>query len=131
MAKPFATAWRSPLITGADYVQAVGLRRELVTEFARAMADLDLVITAAAPSEAPTFDEVSKFAIFERPSLTMPFNVTGSPAMSVRCGYTETGLPLAFQLVGRPFDEATVLKAAHAYEQTTPRRSIRPHQAST
>ena len=114
------------LTTGADYVQAMRLRRELVAEFATAMADLDLVITAAAASEAPIFDSVGKFAILERPSLTMPFNVTGSPAMSVCCGYTSAGLPLAFQLSGKPFDEATVLKAAHAYEQATPWRSIRP-----
>jgi aspartyl-tRNA(Asn)/glutamyl-tRNA(Gln) amidotransferase subunit A len=61
----------------------------------------------------------------------MPFNVTGSPAMSVCCGYTPNGLPLAFQLVGRPFDEATVLRAAHAYERATPWRSIRPTLASS
>jgi aspartyl-tRNA(Asn)/glutamyl-tRNA(Gln) amidotransferase subunit A len=114
------------LITGADYMQATRLRRELVAEFAAAMADLDLVLTAAAPSEAPTFETVSKFALFERPSLTMPFNVTGSPAMSVCCGYTEAGLPLSFQLAGKPFDEATVLKVAHAYERATSWRSVRP-----
>ena len=114
------------LITGGDYVQAVRRRRELAAEFATAMADLDLVITAASPSEAPAIDSVSKFAILERPSLTMPFNVTGSPAMSVCCGYTVAGLPLAFQLAGKPFDEATVLNAAHAYERATPWRSIRP-----
>jgi len=102
------------------------LRRELVAEFATAMVDLDLVITAAAASEAPIFDSVGKFAILERPSLTMPFNVTGTPAMSVCCGYTTDGLPLAFQLASKPFDEATVLKAAHAYERATPWRSIRP-----
>jgi aspartyl-tRNA(Asn)/glutamyl-tRNA(Gln) amidotransferase subunit A len=119
------------LVTGADYIQATRLRRELVAELATAMSDLDLVITAAAPSEAPTFDAVSKFAIFERPSLTMPFNVTGSPAMSVCCGYTEGGLPLAFQLVGKPFDEATVLNAAHAYERATSWRSIRPALSPT
>jgi aspartyl-tRNA(Asn)/glutamyl-tRNA(Gln) amidotransferase subunit A len=115
------------LLTGADYVQATRLRRELVAEFASAMADLDLVMTAAAPSEAPTFETVSKFALFERPSLTMPFNVTGSPAMAVCCGYTEAGLPLSFQLAGKPFDEATVLKVAHAYEKATSWRSVRPH----
>src|SRR6266478_8022059 len=82
------------LISGGDYVQAVRRRRELIAEFATAMADLDLAITAAAPSEAPAIDAVGKFAIFERPSLTMPFNVTGSPAMSaVCCGYTAAGLP--------------------------------------
>ena len=40
----------------------------------------------------------------------MPFNVTGSPAMSVCCGYTEAGLPLSFQIVGKPFEDATVLR---------------------
>jgi aspartyl-tRNA(Asn)/glutamyl-tRNA(Gln) amidotransferase subunit A len=114
------------LISGGDYVQAVRRRRELAAEFAAAMADLDVVITAAAPSEAPAIEAVGKFAIFERPLLTMPFNVTGSPAMSVCCGYTAAGLPLAFQLAGKPFDEATVLKLAHAYEKATAWRSIRP-----
>jgi aspartyl-tRNA(Asn)/glutamyl-tRNA(Gln) amidotransferase subunit A len=114
------------LISGGEYVQAVRRRRELVAEFATAMADLDLAITAAAPSEAPAIDAVGKFAIFERPMLTMPFNLTGTPAMSVCCGYSATGLPLAFQLAGKPFDEATVLRAAHAYETATPWRSVHP-----
>jgi aspartyl-tRNA(Asn)/glutamyl-tRNA(Gln) amidotransferase subunit A len=114
------------LISGGDYVQAVRRRRELAAEFAAAMTDFDLAITAAAPSEAPAIDAVPKFAIFERPSLTMPFNVTGTPAMSVCCGFSAAGLPLAFQLAGKPFDEATVLRAAHAYEQATTWRSVRP-----
>src|SRR5436853_881128 len=75
------------LITAADYIQAVRRRRELIAELDDAMADLDIVMTAAAPSEAPPIDAVPKFGIMERPSLTMPFNVTGSPAMSVCCGF--------------------------------------------
>jgi aspartyl-tRNA(Asn)/glutamyl-tRNA(Gln) amidotransferase subunit A len=114
------------LISGGDYVQAVRRRRELAAEFAAAMADLDLALTAAAPGEAPAIDAVGKFATFERPMLTMPFNVTGTPAMSVCCGYSAAGLPLAFQLAGKPFDEATVLRVAHAYEQATSWRSTRP-----
>jgi aspartyl-tRNA(Asn)/glutamyl-tRNA(Gln) amidotransferase subunit A len=114
------------LWTAADYVQAVRRRRELVDELDRAMAGLDLVMTAAAPSEAPKIDEVPKFAIMERPSLTMPFNVTGSPAMSVCCGFTEAGLPLSFQIVGKRFADATVLRAADAYERATPWRDRRP-----
>jgi aspartyl-tRNA(Asn)/glutamyl-tRNA(Gln) amidotransferase subunit A len=114
------------LVTGADYVQALRRRRELIGELDRAMADLDLVMTAAAPSEAPPIDSVPKFAILERPSLTIAFNVTGSPAMSVCCGYTDAGLPLSFQLVGKRFADATVLRLAHAYEQATPWRDRRP-----
>jgi aspartyl-tRNA(Asn)/glutamyl-tRNA(Gln) amidotransferase subunit A len=114
------------LVTGADYVQALRRRRELIGELDRAMADLDVVLTAAAPSEAPPIDSVPKFAILERPSLTIAFNVTGSPAMSVCCGYTASGLPLSFQLVGKRFADATVLRLAHAYEQATPWRGRRP-----
>jgi aspartyl-tRNA(Asn)/glutamyl-tRNA(Gln) amidotransferase subunit A len=114
------------LITGADYVQATRRRRELVAEFDRAMADLDLIVTASSPSEAPRIDAVGKFSILERPLLTMPFNVTGSPAMSVCCGFTDSGLPLSVQIVGKPFADATVLQLAHAYEQATPWRERRP-----
>ena len=87
-------------------------------------------ITAAAPGEAPAIDAIGKFATFERPMLTMPFNVTGTPAMSVCCGYSPAGLPLAFQLCGKPFDEATALRAAHVYETATPWRSVRPRLGS-
>jgi aspartyl-tRNA(Asn)/glutamyl-tRNA(Gln) amidotransferase subunit A len=114
------------LVTGADYVQALRRRRELVAELDHAMEGLDLVMTAAAPSEAPKIDEVPKFAILERPSLTIAFNVTGSPAMSVCCGFGDGGLPLSFQIVGKRFDDATVLRAAHAYEEATPWRARRP-----
>src|SRR4029077_20573945 len=68
------------LITGADYVQALRRRRELIDELDRAMESLDLAITATVPGEAPAIDAGSKFATLDRPSLTMPFNVTGSPA---------------------------------------------------
>jgi aspartyl-tRNA(Asn)/glutamyl-tRNA(Gln) amidotransferase subunit A len=114
------------LFSAADYVQAVRRRRELVDELDRAMEGLDLVMTAAAPSEAPKIDAVGKFTLMERPSLTMPFNVTGTPAMSVCCGYTAEGLPLSFQIVGKRFDDSTVLRVAHAYEQATPWRARRP-----
>jgi aspartyl-tRNA(Asn)/glutamyl-tRNA(Gln) amidotransferase subunit A len=114
------------LFTAADYVQATRRRRELIDELDRAMAGLDLVMTASAPAEAPKIDAVGKFSILERPLLTMPFNVTGSPAMSVCCGYGEGGLPLSFQIVGKRFDDATVLRAADAYERATPWRDRRP-----
>ena len=73
-----------------------------------------------------SIDFLDGSAVVERPFDTMPFNVTGSPAMSVCCGYTDGGLPLSFQIVGKRFDEATVLRLAHAYEQATPWRDRRP-----
>ncbi len=114
------------LYSAADYIQALRRRRELTAELAQAMAGVDLMLTAVAPTEAPRIDEVPKIAPPDRPSLTAPFNLTGSPAMSVCAGFTDAGLPLAFQLVGKPFDEPTVLRAADAYERATDWRNRRP-----
>src|SRR5262249_21976805 len=93
-----------------------------------AMAGLDLILTASAPTEAPPIDAVGKFTTFERPSLTMPFNVTDNPMC---CGYTDGGLPLSLQLVGRRFDDMTVLRLAHTCEQATSWRQRRPALSTT
>ncbi len=58
--------------------------------------------------------------------MTTPFNVTGGPALAQCIGFSDRGLPLSMQIVGRPFDDATVLRVAHAYEQATPWRGRRP-----
>jgi aspartyl-tRNA(Asn)/glutamyl-tRNA(Gln) amidotransferase subunit A len=58
--------------------------------------------------------------------LTQPFNLTGSPAVTVPCGFSRDGLPIGLQLVGRPFDEARLLNLAHAYEHSTPWKDHHP-----
>jgi aspartyl-tRNA(Asn)/glutamyl-tRNA(Gln) amidotransferase subunit A len=113
-------------ITGADYVQALRRRRELCDEMAKAMEGVDILLSASAPAEAPRVDEVPKWANFENPSLTMPFNVTGYPALSLCTGYGVGGLPLAMQLVAKPFQEPTLFRAGHAYETATEWRQRRP-----
>jgi aspartyl-tRNA(Asn)/glutamyl-tRNA(Gln) amidotransferase subunit A len=50
---------------------------------------------------------------------TISVNLAGLPGISIPCGFTKAGLPIGLQLIGKPFDEATVLKVAHAYEQAT------------
>ncbi|HEY7293815.1 MAG TPA: amidase family protein, partial [Dehalococcoidia bacterium] len=57
---------------------------------------------------------------------TAPFNATHLPALSLPCGFTRAGLPIGLQIAGRPFDEATVLRAGHAYEQATDWHTRRP-----
>jgi aspartyl-tRNA(Asn)/glutamyl-tRNA(Gln) amidotransferase subunit A len=114
------------LVSGVDYVQAVRRRRELRAELKAAMAGLDIVVTAAAPAEAPKIDNVPVWDVFDRPSFTIPFNVAGYPAISICAGYGEGGLPVAVQLVGKPFDEATVFRVADAFEKATPFRNTRP-----
>ncbi len=56
---------------------------------------------------------------------TRPFNINGFPAISIPCGFCD-GLPVGLQLAGRPFEEETVLRAAHAYEQATDWHLKRP-----
>jgi len=114
------------LVSGVDYVQAVRRRRELRAELQRAMRGLDVVLTAAQPAEAPKIDAVPVWDTFAAPSFTMPFNVAGYPAISVCAGFGEGGLPVAIQLVGKPFQEPTVLRLADAYEKATDWRSRRP-----
>ncbi|SEA39359.1 amidase [Rubrimonas cliftonensis] len=113
-------------ITAADYVQALRRRRELCAEFAAAFADVDVMFTATAAGPAPRIEEMGAFYTFARPLLTMPFNVTGSPALATRAGFSSEGLPLSLSLIGKPFDEATVLAAAHAYEKATEWAARRP-----
>jgi aspartyl-tRNA(Asn)/glutamyl-tRNA(Gln) amidotransferase subunit A len=108
-----------------DYVQALRLRRELAEEMSEAMRDVDVLVTGITPGEAPRIDEDPGYESFQHP-LMMPFNVTGQPAMAVRCGLSSRGLPLALQIAGKPFDEAGVLRVGHAYEQATNWHRQRP-----
>jgi len=112
-------------LSSADYLQAVRLRRVLIGEMRAAMADVDVLVTAVTPGPAPALDDLPSFASFERP-MTMPFNVTGQPALALRCGFSADGLPLSFQIAGKPFDEATVLRVGHAYERATEWHRQRP-----
>ena len=116
----------SAFVSGVDYVQAVRRRRELRAELKAAMTDLDVVLTAVLPGEAPKIDAVPKWDLFQQPSFMMPFNVAGYPAMSICSGFGAGGLPVAIQLVGKPFQEATVLRIADAFEKATPFRDRRP-----
>ena len=114
------------LVTGVDYVQAVRRRRELRDQLREAMRGLDVVLTAAAPGEAPKMDAIARWDVFDRPSFTIPFNVAGYPAMSICAGFGPQGLPLSLQIVGKPFQEATVFQVADAFEKATSFRTKRP-----
>jgi aspartyl-tRNA(Asn)/glutamyl-tRNA(Gln) amidotransferase subunit A len=101
-------------------------RRELRAELKAAMAELEIVLTAVQPGEAPKIDAVPKWDVFQPPGFMMPFNVAGYPAMSICSGYGAGGLPVAVQLVGKPFREDTVLRIADAFEKATNFRNRRP-----
>ena len=116
-------------VSGPDIVQAMRRRRVLCLEMAAAMEGLDVIVSASQAGEAPRIADVPKWANMEKPSFTMPFNVTGFPAISVCTGFGEGGLPIAMQLAGKPFSEPTLFRAAHAYETAMPWRKRRPAMA--
>lgn len=119
----------SLFVTSVDYHQATRRRRELCAELAIVLGDVDILLTASQRGEAPLIDAVPKWDNFERPNFTMPFNVSGLPAISICSGFGKGGMPVSIQLAGKPFDEATVLRAAHAYETATEWRAARPAMA--
>jgi aspartyl-tRNA(Asn)/glutamyl-tRNA(Gln) amidotransferase subunit A len=110
-----------------DYLQALRLRARLARAFSREVwSEVDVLAAPVIPEPAPplaaategSLDEITvRQGRFSR--LTRPINGLGLPALSLPCGFSRAGLPLAFQLVGRPFDEATVLRLGHAYQQAT------------
>src|SRR5262245_34672852 len=114
-------------LTAEQYISAVRFRRKLQLDTRAAMRGYDLVMTANQWRPPEVFKEPQPiFNFLDKPSLTMPFNVTGQPALTVCCGFGGDGLPLAFQIAGRPFDEASVFAAGAAYERATPWRLRRP-----
>jgi aspartyl-tRNA(Asn)/glutamyl-tRNA(Gln) amidotransferase subunit A len=114
-------------LTAEQYISALRFRRQLTLDTRAAMRGYDLVMTANHWGAPDKFEEPQPiFHFFGKPSLTMPFNVTGQPAATICCGFGSDGFPLSFQLAGRAFDEASVFAAGSAYERATPWRNKRP-----
>ncbi len=113
------------LISGPDYMQASRQRRMMIAEMAPLYAKYDVLLTAG-PGPASRLDAWRTLQFWQRNSVTTPFNVTGSPALVQCIGFTDQGLPLSMQVVGRPFADAMVLRVAKAYEDATPWRGRRP-----
>jgi aspartyl-tRNA(Asn)/glutamyl-tRNA(Gln) amidotransferase subunit A len=121
-------------ISAHDYLQAGRLRARLTREFvAEVFEEVDAVLAPTIPEPAPALSDVTGGSVdeivrrmgrFSR--LTRPFNVLGVPVVALPCGFSADGRPLSMQIVGRPFDEATVLRLAHACEQAGDRRTRTP-----
>ncbi len=120
-----ARAMAACLFTAEDYVRASRERRAIMSEMRPLYRKYDLFLTANG-SGAPRLDQHNMLAFWQKPNLTTPFNCTGGPALSVLCGFTHDGLPLSMQIAGRPFDDAMVLRAGHAYETATSFTARRP-----
>ncbi len=114
-------------IPAVRYLEAVRLRSLVLKEFAQQVFEKADVLylptlTTLTPTIAETAftdTELAPKIISRMTQATRAINYLGLPAISIPCGFTATGLPTAFQIVGRPFDESTLLRAGHAYESAT------------
>jgi aspartyl-tRNA(Asn)/glutamyl-tRNA(Gln) amidotransferase subunit A len=121
------------LISAVDYIQAQRARRLFYQQSCDLFKKVDLLVGPAVPitacnigTEEVRIGSTLSGVIPLLTQYTRPFNLNGFPAITVPCGFSKNGLPIGFQLAGKPFDEATVLRAAFAYEQATEWHQRRP-----
>ncbi len=105
----------------AYYLKAQKVRTLVRRDFEQAFATRDVLLTPTAPTTAFRIGEKTSdpLQMYLSDIFTISINLAGLPGLSLPCGFDRTGLPIGLQIVGRPFEEETVLKAAYAYEQAT------------
>jgi aspartyl-tRNA(Asn)/glutamyl-tRNA(Gln) amidotransferase subunit A len=121
------------LVTGPDYLKAEQYRSALMEEYRKVFETVDVVIGPTTPITAWKRGEWTVQVAGKPESVlaaswrfTYPYNLTGLPAISVPCGFDRDGLPIGLQIAARPFDEARVLRVAHAYERSHDWKDRRP-----
>ena len=114
------------LVTASEYTQAQRIRAEICRETAEVLKTVDVLASPTALKPATPFAQAFDPEFAFPKSNMAPFNLTGLPTLALPCGFSASGLPVSFQLSGRPFEEATVLRAGHAYEQATAWHTRRP-----
>lgn len=115
--------------TTMDYVQSQRVRTRLIANFARALEQADVILTPATALPAPPIPaaalpdgELDLSTLVEIMRFATPPNLTGLPAISFPVGYNEDNLPLGMQAIGRPWQEATLLRLALAAERVVDRK---------
>ncbi|MGE0848875.1 MAG: amidase [Hyphomicrobiaceae bacterium] len=106
-------------VTAADYIDALRLRGRLTRRTLEAFAGIDAALTVSGMDPPCPIDDAEACARMYPRQARQPFNVTGQPAIAIPAGFTASGLPLSLQLVGHPWQEATLYRIAHAYERAT------------
>jgi len=112
----------------AYYLKALKARTLIRQDFTQAFQCCDAIVTPTSPTAAFRFGEKTDdpLQMYLADVFTISANLAGVPGISVNCGFTKRGLPIGLQVIGKPFDEDTILKVAHAYEQATTWRTRRP-----
>ena len=105
----------------AYYLRALKVRTLLKSDFEKALQDVDCLLTPTFPTVAFKIGEKidDPLSMYLSDIYTVSVNLAGLPGISVPCGFSEAGLPIGMQLIGRSFDETTILKIARAYEEVT------------
>ena len=118
-------------VLARDYIKALKVQRMIAEEHLQVLQKVDFLVAPTTPILAPRIgDTTLTVGGRERPLMgagsgmtgknTGPSNFTGLPAITVPCGFAEAGVPIGLQFIGRPFDEATLFRVAHAYESLSP-----------
>src|SRR2546428_881938 len=135
---PYTTLFRSMLgtyVLSAGYYEAYYGRAQRVRtlvrrDFDAAFGRVDLIVAPMTPNVAFKHGEKEDpLSMYLNDVFAVPADMTGLPAISVPCGFSAEGLPIGLQFIGKALDEASVLRAAYAYEQATPWRARRPSPA--
>jgi aspartyl-tRNA(Asn)/glutamyl-tRNA(Gln) amidotransferase subunit A len=112
----------------AYYLKAQRVRTLVKRDFEEAFQKVDLLVTPTTPEVAFRKGEKTEdpLKMYLSDIFTNSVNLAGVPGISIPCGFSKEGLPVGLQIIGRHFDEETVLRAAHAYEQSTEWHTRRP-----
>ena len=120
-------------LLATDYVKSQRARTLLQRNFNEAFKQAEVIVSPTLPALPPLVGEVwvqsgdlREHVIDAFLRFNIPYDLTGLPAISVPCGFSSAGLPIGLQIGGRAFEEATILKFAHAYEQSTDWHTARP-----
>jgi aspartyl-tRNA(Asn)/glutamyl-tRNA(Gln) amidotransferase subunit A len=117
---------RSQFVLATDYLHSLRARHLVQQDFERAFQDYDAIVVPGVVCVAPRHDHlVARIGAEELPltdaltRTTAPFNIVGVPRVTIPSGFDAQGLPMAISIGSRPYDEATCLRVAHAYQQVT------------
>ena len=112
----------------AYYKKAQQVRTLIKNDFANAFKEVDVIVTPTSPTPAFKVGEktTDPLQMYLSDIFTISVNLAGVPGISIPCGFTKGNLPVGLQIIGKHFDEETLLKAAYAYEQSTDWHMRRP-----
>ena len=111
----------------ADYQAATEIRMLWTRDLGRVLRRVNALVTPTLAIPAfPVEVQLSEAGPPDTGWATRHFNLSGHPALTLPCGATAAGLPVGMQLAGRAFDESTLFRIAHAYEEATPWHTRRP-----